>query len=232
MITRDKIQEEFFNKSNNQYQYHLLVHPQKHVQNELDTIRAHIPLKCHKIVDFGSGTGRLSVYLLKQGFQVTAVDISQTSLEKLSMQVNELNLQKRFKCLTSLVKNEVYELIAGTDILHHLPLQEYIPYFYSHLKKGGKVIFSEPNPLNISWILFISLFLNWKIEKGILECTKFNIQRILRKTGFQDIRIYGHGLLPPQIFTHFPFLSSINYWLGNVPFLNIFAYRLIITGEK
>ncbi|EKE14081.1 MAG: hypothetical protein ACD_12C00680G0002 [uncultured bacterium] len=226
------IQVKHFNSEKNQYLSDKLFHPPLHVQDELNTIILLIKKNSQKreVVDFGSGNGRLTIPLLKNGFTVTSVDISNKSLLNLRYNAEKINKQKQLKTRLALPENS--NVICGTDILHHVELKNYFPLFYKSLKKDGMIIFSEPNILNIGWSLFISLFLDWKIEKGIIQINYFNLIKQLKSAGFEDVKIVGLFLFPPMLFNRINFLSRLNLFFGNFPILKLFAFRYIITAHR
>ena len=226
------IQVKHFNSGRNQYLTEKLFNPPPHVQEELNQIIILIKKnsKNRNIVDFGSGTGRLTIPLLKNGFTVTSVDISNKSLLNLHHNAAKIKKQKRLKTRLTLPENS--NTICGTDILHHIDLKNYFPLFYQSLKKNGFIIFSEPNILNIGWSLFISLFLDWRVEKGILQINYFNLINKLKEAGFKDIKITGLFLFPPMLFNRISFLQKINLLIGDLPVLKLFAFRYIITARS
>lgn len=226
------IQVKHFNSDNNQYLSDKIFNPPPHVQDELNTIILLIKKNSQKrkIVDFGSGNGRLTIPLLKNGFTVTSVDISNKSLLNLQYNAVKINKQKQLKTRLALPENS--NVICGTDILHHVKLKNYFPLFYKSLSKDGLLIFSEPNIINIGWIFFITIFLDWNIEKGIVQINYFNLVKQLRLVGFKNIKIIGLFLFPPMLFNKINFLRKINLFLGDLPILKLFAFRYIITASK
>lgn len=223
------------NKNLEYYSEKKIINPPLHVRDEFDFLFNLLPNKNNfNIVDFGSGGGRLTITLLKKGFKVIAVDIDTEANKKLKKIAKKLNLDKNLKIIQHLENNRKYEFIVGTDILHHIDIKKYFLIFKKHLKKEGKIIFSEPNPLNFSWIIFISFLLNWKEEKGIFACNYFNLKNQLKKIGFKNIKLIPFALIPPQIFyfLRLNFLNKINYFLAKLPFLNFFAYRYIVYAEN
>ncbi|PIU37266.1 hypothetical protein COT02_01765 [Candidatus Roizmanbacteria bacterium CG07_land_8_20_14_0_80_34_15] len=226
------IQVKHFNSEKNQYLSDKLFHPPLHVQDELNTIILLIKKNSQKreVADFGSGNGRLTIPLLKNGFTVTSVDISNKSLLNLRYNAVKINKQKQLKTRLALPENS--NVICGTDILHHVDLKHYFPLFYKSLSKDGFLIFSEPNILNIGWSLFISLFLDWRIEKGIVQINYFNLIKQLRLAEFKNIKIFGLFLFPPMFFDKITFFRKLNLYLGNLPILKLFAFRYIITATK
>lgn len=151
-----------------------------------------------KLLILEVGGGRLTIPLLQNNYKVTAIDIdkkAQKQLLKTSIKIrknNNLQISKVFS------KVDKYDYILGTDILHHIEIAEYFGLFKNNLKKNGKIIFSEPNFWNISWSVFIFLFLDWKQEKGIVQIRYFNLIKQLELAGYKKIKIIGLFLFPPQ----------------------------------
>lgn len=184
------------------------------------------------IVDFGAGTGRLTIALLKNNYQVLAIDVDNSSLKELIKSAKTINKENKLKTINKLPVKNKFNLIVGSDILHHLNLDNWLPIFYKHLNKGGRIIFSEPNAWHLFWWLFIFIFLDFKEEKGLTQCSYFALKDRLLKYGFKNIKISGFGLLLPHFFSKIKLLSGLNYYLGNLPLLKLFAFRLFIEAEK
>ena len=225
------IQQVHFQSKKHRYSEELLLNPPLHVQQEtqliINTLKSH---KVRTVVDFGSGNGRLTIPLLQAGFAVTAVDISKESLDRLMVMAEKMNCAQRLSCATYFPRGP-FDAVVGTDILHHVDINRELHTMRKALQKSGVLIFSEPNILNISWTIFISLFLDWQVEKGIVFCNYFTLRKLLKTHNFRRIVISGHGLLPPPLFNKAPFLQKVNYFLGNPPILRLFAYRLLIFAS-
>ncbi|GIW64659.1 MAG: hypothetical protein KatS3mg092_0592 [Patescibacteria group bacterium] len=220
------------NKNLEYYNQEKIFNSPYHVKKEIDFLSSLIKFKKNlKVVDFGCGAGRLTIPLLKNNIKVIAIDIDDNALINLKENAKKINKLNYLKIAKKISSSDL-DYIVGTDILHHIKINHYGKVFFNNLKKRGKIVFSEPNPLNISWLFFISLFLNWSEEKGIFACNYFNLINVFKNAGFQKIKIIGYGLLPPQIFGKIELLHKINNFLANLPILKIFAYRLIIYGEK
>ena len=143
-----------------------ILNPPQHAKDEIDLILGLIKKdKKNKMVDFGSGGGRLTVPLLQNGYVTQAIDIDKRSREQLLKTAIKIGKNKNLQIRKTFPENGKYNYILGTDTLHHIDISRYFKLFYNQLKKGGKIVFSEPNILNISWPIFISLFLDWKIFK-------------------------------------------------------------------
>lgn len=232
-VTENQKQKNFFNAEKNQYSEKLILNPPYHTQLEIKSIISRV-IKLNKnfpIIDFGSGTGRLTIPLLKSGFKIISVDISSESLNKLKRTVVVLKL-KRNEYAKDLSDMENINAVVGADILHHVDISETLPKIYKSLKYGGKIIFSEPGAFNPSWYLFLPLTADWEVEKGVMNCSYFNLINKLKTFGFKKIKITGLGLFPRPFFNWCEPLCRFNDWLGNRPILKLFAYRFIIEAEK
>ena len=165
-------------KNNNleYYSEEKILNPPLHVRDEIDIIFRYLTKdKKKRIVDFGSGGGRLTIPLLQSEYKITAIDIDKKSQEQLLKTAINIGKNKNLLINQIFLKDKKYDYILGTDILHHIDINKYFKLFNNHLKKGGKIIFSEPNSWNVNWWIFIFLFLDWKQEKGILQINYFKL---------------------------------------------------------
>lgn len=231
----DKNQEWHFKSKKNRYQEQLLFHPPKHTQEETNLIITRLKrMKIRKVVEFGSGNGRLTIPLLQNHIQVLAVDISRESLIHLKMVASQVGVQKEVLQTSLLIPQAKTDAFVGCDILHHVNLDAYLKEMRSKLNKPGIIIFSEPNILNIAWTLLITFYIDWRIEWRIIYCNYFTLLKKLRQNNYKNINIKGVGILPTPLFNSFPTLQKLNYFLGNLPVLKLFAYRynIFATGEE
>lgn len=226
------IQTDHFKIDTHRYDEKLLLHPPLHVADETKKIISLLKKKDVKtVIDFGCGNGRLSIPLLQAGFHVSAVDISKESLERLVMIAKKLQCD-RYLTVSSHIPEGSFDAVVGTDILHHVTVGEELKKLKLVLRKGGEIVFSEPNFLNISWIIFITIFLDWRVEKGIIQCNHFSLRSVLKRCGFEGIRFDGFAFIPPPFVNRIPVFRGLNYYVGTLPFLKIFAYRIIVSATK
>jgi SAM-dependent methyltransferase len=226
---KNSSQSAHFNLEKNRYKENLLFHPPKHTQEEINLmIRILKKKNITSVIDFGSGNGRLTFPLLMKVIAVTAVDISTESLQILSTLAKKKGL-KGLSTSDHIPSNKT-DAFVGCDILHHIDLDIYLKMMQGRLKEGGFLLFSEPNILNIAWVLFITCMLDWRIEWRVVFCNYFSLTKKLQENKFTHIHIHGIGLLPPPLFNGVSFLQRINYFLGDLPILKLFAYRYIIEA--
>lgn len=226
-------QQDFFDKDKYQYPKDFLMNPPFHTQLEIDAILRRLPLlkTDDTVVDFGAGSGRITIPMLKKNISVLAIDVSQRSLATLKNTTNH-NLLRGLRTSTDFPQKKQFPAIVGADILHHISLESYLPIFYKSLRTGGKIIFSEPNAFNPFWYLILPIFSSWEIEKGMLACRIDNLTKLFEKNGFTKIHISGRGIFPGPVFNFIPPLCIANDKAGNLPILNNFSYRLLIEATK
>lgn len=129
----------------------------------MDQLRNHLSGKSSlNVMDFGCGTGALSLYLLNEyGKSVEcldAVDVSEGMLkqfaEKKEKLVNEgllngnllniHNLDMTSDNHALIGKKNTYDLIVSSMCFHHLPnIPEKLKLFASYLKQGGMIVFLD-----------------------------------------------------------------------------------------
>lgn len=125
-------------------------------QGECNFIEAEIGFdKACRILDIGCGTGRHSIELTKRGYRVTALDLSESQLERAKMKASEQNLSIDFRKLDArdLPFSGEFDLVLmicegsfplmETDEMNFQILQN----ASRSLKPGGKIIFTTLNGL-------------------------------------------------------------------------------------
>jgi 2-polyprenyl-3-methyl-5-hydroxy-6-metoxy-1,4-benzoquinol methylase len=224
-------QEDFFDIDKHQYAQTLVVRPPRHTANEINAIiqRLQQHPRVQSVADFGAGSGRLTIPLLRQRYSVLAVDVSARSLDNLKSLAERLSLPSP-TTTRHLPRNMSFDAVVGTDILHHVDLNSQLPVLYGALREGGRLVFSEPGGLNPIWYLYLPLTAPWHIERGVRHCTYRNLKRKLEAHGFSGVSITGLGLLPRPFFNWSARLSALNDALGNLPLVKLFAYRYIVEA--
>lgn len=103
-----------------------------------------------RILDYGCGEGRFAFHLLDQGaIHVTGIDISEARIEAAKTKADALGVTDKVHFTTADAHATglpagSFDLIIGSDILHHLDLRAAIEELRRLLAPGGRAIFVEP----------------------------------------------------------------------------------------
>lgn len=100
-----------------------------------------------EILDFGGGTGLLTLPLAKQAKSVTLVDISEKMLEEARLKAEQQEIKNIQFLEQDLLKNPLkqeFDLIVVCRVLHHMPdLDEALSLFHQHLKEDGQLLVAD-----------------------------------------------------------------------------------------
>lgn len=182
------------------------------------------------VLDFGAGTGRISLALAKNGHKVLATDLSETSLTNLQNEASNQGISGID--VTTTLPDEPVAGVTGADVLHHVDMNDIVPQLAAVTKPGGKAVFSEPNCFNLFWYPILAVTSNLWIERRIVFLNRQNLVRTFQNAGFSRVDIVGLGLFPLPFFNKWPSLCRINVRLGNLPVLRHFAYRHRIVAIR
>jgi len=231
------IQKKYFDRSENQFDYSEMQRPLLSQILEMNSLITRLPnLKNKTILDFGSGSGRLSIYFLSKGISIYAYDISHNSLHNLQRYYLSHRRKNwgKLTLLKKIPKSFKVDIVIGADVLHHVNIASELKTIYQVLKPNGSAIFSEPNPLNVFWYIYhVISGTPWHIESGILNCYQPKLIHNFKSAGFSNTVISPHGLFPTRIFNFNEFLCRLNAnYLSKLFPINVCSYRHIILSIK
>ena len=100
-----------------------------------------------EILDFGGGTGLLTLPLSKQAKSVTLVDISEKMLEQARLKAEQQDIKNIQFLEQNLLANPLeqeFDLIVVCRVLHHMPdLDAAFSLFHQHLKEDGQLLIAD-----------------------------------------------------------------------------------------
>lgn len=123
--------------------------------SSLDSFWGDVPSKCayeilkcftpdsaKKILDLGSGEGRNSLLFARNGFKVTAVDVSNVGIEKIRGKIKNTNLEINtiVADISEMEINNDYDVIFSMGVLHYIQREKRDKVFQmlkQHTKIGG-----------------------------------------------------------------------------------------------
>jgi SAM-dependent methyltransferase len=102
-----------------------------------------------RALELGCGTGEFTRRLVESGCALTAVDISEASVDRCRERVGE-----RAEVLVGNIETgeglegRAFDAIVGVSVLHHVDLDACLRNVFPLLRRGGRFAFAEPNILN------------------------------------------------------------------------------------
>ena len=100
-----------------------------------------------EILDFGGGTGLLTLPLAKQAKSVTLVDISEKMLEQARLKAEQQDIKNIHFLEQDLLEKPLekeFDLIVVCRVLHHMPdLDAALSLFHQHLREGGQLLIAD-----------------------------------------------------------------------------------------
>jgi len=192
-----------------------------------------------RILEVGCGTGLLTEHLVNfPGSRIFSFDIYDAFVKKARERTQDIDKDLFF--LVSDAEhlpflNEIFDIIVGISVLHHLNLSSAQMEIGRVLKPGGKFIFSEPNMLNPQ--IFIQKNVGF-IKKHMGDSpneTAFYPNRLKKSFARHGLKVevYPFDFLHPKTPSSLiPIVEKIGLFIEKRVFLKYIAGSLLIYGEK
>jgi len=147
--------------------------------------------------------GRYTFAIADRGLLVEGMDLSETLLERLRQFDSgrygipvfrgdildpPAGLDRRF------------DAVVGFFTLHHLhDVTGCLGAMRALAKQGGRIVFLEPNPLNVLYYLQMARVpgMSWSGDKGILNMREEKVFAAMRSAGLANVTVERFGFLPP-----------------------------------
>lgn len=121
-----------------------------------------------KILEIGAGTGRYTLYYAKKGFDVSAVELIESNLDKLKSKITEgmcVNAVQGNAMDLSMFEDNTFDITLSLGPLYHLFTEEDVNKAVSEAirvtKPGGKIFFA--------YITNEAVIFNYGLKKGHLK---------------------------------------------------------------
>lgn len=190
-----------------------------------------------RTLELGCGTGLFTELMSARGVSIFAVDIS-PDLITLAKE-RDYPSPVEFYCgdfLTLTGLEGAFDAAWGSSVLHHVPVDIFLPRILEVLKPGGWMAFAEPNMLNpqIFAERNIPVVRRWANNSpDETAFIRFSLKRKLATHGFEDIRIIPHEWLHPAVSRPLiPAVQRFGAVLEKVPIIRELAGSLLISARR
>ncbi len=204
--------------------------------HELKTLLSFMPrVAGSSVLDIGCGTGRFVIPIAKIASHVTAIDMAKESIKLLRAKAKKEHLENISASVMDfhdLPSSKKFDYVLLVNVVHHVPeVEELFEKIKQVLKKNGRVVIFECNPLNP---LFIPFFIVYKqvtmhANKEYLRSNIWTLQSIIKKGGYTVTQCKKYAFLPTALYNISPFFLKMNTVLNSIPFINVFCAFHIIT---
>jgi SAM-dependent methyltransferase len=178
--------------------------PSPYVERQVEELVRFADLAAgERVLDVGCGMGRYTFPLAERGLQVEGLDLSQTLLDRFD-DFNAGRYDIPLHCADVIdlptALGARFDAVVGFFTLHHLhDLPASFAAMARLVRPGGRVVFLEPNPLNVLYYVQIVAApgMTWQGDKGILKMRPQTIFAAMENGGLRDLSMTRFGLFPP-----------------------------------
>lgn len=204
-----------------------------------------------KLLDFGCGKGEMSILFSRIGYEVFGFDISTHNIEIAKRLAARYKMTERTHFQFSLAEkldyaSDFFDVVVGTDILHHVEISEALSECSRVLKRGGLAIFHEPVRTPVFDALRETRLGTWlvpnkvSVERHVTQDEKkLTVQdlELIRKFGvdssIQHFLLFSRLDRFIKISRETSFLEKLDYYLFKLfPSLNRFGGVVIIVLRR
>lgn len=186
------------------------------------------------VLEVGGGTGLQTEFLVKYFPKIVSIDISPDLLKVAKKRVPEATFYE-MDAHCPKFENNSFDAILGVSILHHLDWELALKNYYQLLKPGGVIRFSEPNLFNPQIFLQKNIPYLKRLAGDSPDeyaFTRWNISRVLKRSGFSNISAIPFEFLHPSTPKYLVnVVIKIESALSRTPFREI-GGSLLIEGNK
>jgi 2-polyprenyl-3-methyl-5-hydroxy-6-metoxy-1,4-benzoquinol methylase len=219
----------------------------------IELVKQNFRSEDQKLLDFGCGKGELSLIFSKIGYEVFGFDLSPNNIVIANRLAHQYQLTERTHFHVSVAEKldyptDYFDVVVGTDILHHVEISQALSECSRVLKKGGLAIFHEPVRVPAFDILRETRFGKWLVPKEVsLDRHLTEDERKLTADDLEIVRSFGvnsstqrflllsrlAGLIRDPNDTRPSFLEKVDFYLFKpLPFLRRFGGIAVMVLRK
>jgi 2-polyprenyl-3-methyl-5-hydroxy-6-metoxy-1,4-benzoquinol methylase len=130
---------------------------------------------------------------------------------------------------------EMFDVVYGSSILHHVDLEAALRETQRVLKPGGRAVFAEPNLFNpqIAFAYFVGPRGFFGLSPDEMAFSRFRARSVFRRVGFRDVHVDPVDFLHPQLPEPLiAIVSRLGPILERTPVVREIAGSLLIRARK
>jgi len=192
--------------------------------------------KNDKVLEIGCGTGLFTGKVFElTGATITATDLSSDLLNQAKAKVPQATFLVDDAMKMSF-PDQSFDVVFGSSVLHHLDMDVALKEILRVMKKGGRMVFAEPNMINPQILVQKNIpYIKEKLGDSPDETAivRWKFKKMMQAAGFNNISIFPYDFLHP--FTPKPLIGLVNNigkMVEKLPLLKEIAGSVIIYGEK
>ena len=198
--------------------------------------------KQRKVLDYGCGVGSITEQIAKfNPKELVGIDISEVSISKANENAKKQDLQIEYlvdNCENLNLKENTFDLVFGSGILHHLNIDKAFNQINRVLKKDGEMVFLEPLGTNPLINLYRKLTPGSRsVDEHPFVKKDFDLINSL----FKNVKIYYYGFFTlvfflfyknPKNSLSFKIISKLDHYFFKVRYFRNFAWSILIVAKK
>ena len=164
----------------------------------IEIVRENFISESQRLLDFGCGKGGSSVTFAKIGYEVFGFDLAPNNISIAERLAQKYGVSDRIHLSVGVAEKlnypaEHFDMIVGTDILHHVDISQSLAECSRVLKKGGLAVFHEPVRVPLFDRLRETRMGRWLVPKeASLDRHLTHDERKLARADFDIIRKFDH----------------------------------------
>jgi SAM-dependent methyltransferase len=158
-----------------------------------------------RILDVGCGMGRYTFDLAERGLKVEGLDLSEELLRRFRA-FDDGRYDIPLHCADIVAPPAEleghFDAVVGFFTLHHLhDLPASFQAMRRLLKQGGRIVFLEPNPLNVLYYIQMLVVpgMSWQGDKGLLRMRRDIVFGAMHEAGLTSLSMTRFGFFPPFV---------------------------------
>jgi 2-polyprenyl-3-methyl-5-hydroxy-6-metoxy-1,4-benzoquinol methylase len=126
-------------------------------EQELRVVRKFVPAGS-KVLDYGCGTGRTTLDLLRRGCEVTGYDLSPEMLARAKVKAEEQGYEAELTADPAQLVGRTWPVVACIGVLDYAPNPSpLLRTLRSHVAPGGRLVVTHPNATSVlGWTYIVA----------------------------------------------------------------------------